>query len=53
MTIRKDNHIYTVSETEKLWVFKEECGALSVEYRIDKALCQTEAELRKYVESVM
>lgn len=49
MTIFKDEKEYAVSEQKTAWVLSRKVGSLSVEYRISKELCPTEADLQAYV----
>ena len=49
MKIQKGNRIFVISEAAKKWTIKEIGGIISVEFNVDKELCQTEDDLREYV----
>jgi hypothetical protein len=50
MTINKDGKEYAFAERKECWVVSRNIGALTVEYKVPKDVCTTEAELREYVE---
>ncbi len=50
MTINKNGKEYTITERKECWTVSRKIGALTVEYKVPKVVCTTEAELRTYVE---
>ncbi len=51
MKIKKGEKEYTVVERKKYWSVSIILGGLTVDYEIDKSICNTEAELRDYVQT--
>lgn len=50
MIIEKNGKIYEVSERAKHWSVVLKSGALSVDFQVSKDICETEAELKEYIE---
>ena len=51
MIIEKSEKRYEIFERLKHWLVVLKSGALSVEFQIPKDICNTEAELKEYIES--
>jgi hypothetical protein len=50
MIIEKNGKIYEVSERSKHWSVVLKSGVLSVDFQVSKDICETKAELKKYIE---
>lgn len=51
MTTQKNGKTYTVSEYKNHWTVKYSAGGLSVNYKVDKGLCESEDELAEYIKN--
>ncbi len=51
MVVEKGGKVYTVHECKGYWSVNTESGGLSVEIKVDKAICETEKDLRAYIDS--
>ena len=51
MSIVKNGKIYTVHEYAKHWSVTTEAGGLSVQFKIDKEICESETQLIEYVKN--
>ena len=49
MKITKDDKEYSFSEQKQYWLVSLLRGGLTVNYRVPKGLCNTEAELREHI----
>lgn len=47
--IKKEDKIYTVTETKEKWKLKAITGKVSLSYEISKSDCKTMEDLRQYV----
>ena len=50
MIIEKNGKQYEVAERLKHWLVVLKVDKLSVNFEVSKEICETEAELKKYVE---
>ncbi len=50
MVIEKNGKEYAIAERAEGWTVSRKIGALTVEYKIPKDVCENEAELRAYIE---
>ncbi len=48
-TVSKNGKTYKIKECSKYWSVSTEEGELSVQYKVDKKLCDTEQSLRDYI----
>lgn len=51
MTITKDEKEYTIAEYKYYWRVTRKSGGLTVEYKINKNICETEKDLCEYIKS--
>lgn len=50
MTVSKGSKTYSIRECTQDWSVFNEDTAVSICYKVDKKLCKTEEELKKYIE---
>ena len=49
MVIKKGNKTFSVTEQKTQWKVSTKSGAITIEYNIPKAECQTIGDLEKYI----
>lgn len=50
MIVEKNGKSYEVTERKKFWSVVLKSGSLTVDFQVSKDICETEAELKEYIE---
>lgn len=50
MTIEKNGKYYEASEWSRYWLVALKLDTLTVDFQVSKDICETEAELKEYIE---
>lgn len=49
MTIEKNNKVYEVTETERVWTLSTKVGGVFVKFNVSKSDCPTLEDLKTFV----